>query len=101
MILSLRQQKLTDVAGKLGNVLESVTIPVHPEIAKIKEYMLKYGAMASLMSGSGPTVFALVAERTLAENIASKLSRHTNAQIIITETVCASGGEDGTTVVAN
>lgn len=101
MITSLRQQDLAGVAEKLGNVLESVTIPSYPKIAKLKEYMLEYGAMASLMSGSGPTVFALVAQRDQAENIAEKLKRHAKAQIIITETVCASEGEDGTTVVAN
>jgi 4-diphosphocytidyl-2-C-methyl-D-erythritol kinase len=101
MITSLRQRDLAGVTGKLGNVLESVTVPAHPDIAKLKESMLEYGAMASLMSGSGPTVFALVQQRDQAESIAEKIKRQTNAQIIITETACASEGENGTTVVAN
>jgi len=43
----------------LGNCLEQVTIPMHPMIADIKKDMLILGAKASLMSGSGPTVFGL------------------------------------------
>ncbi|MBR6366507.1 MAG: 4-(cytidine 5'-diphospho)-2-C-methyl-D-erythritol kinase [Lachnospiraceae bacterium] len=43
----------------LGNCLEQVTIPMHPEIADIKKDMIALGACASLMSGSGPTVFGL------------------------------------------
>jgi 4-diphosphocytidyl-2-C-methyl-D-erythritol kinase len=44
---------------KLGNDLEVVTISRHPEIGEIKSELKKGGAAASLMSGSGPTVFGL------------------------------------------
>lgn len=47
------------ITGNLGNVLESVTIPLHPVIDDIKKAMIDNGAIASLMSGSGPTVFGL------------------------------------------
>ena len=43
----------------LGNVLEDVTLKVHPEVALIKDQMKRFGADAVLMSGSGPTVFGL------------------------------------------
>ena len=43
----------------MGNVLESVTIREHPEIAKLKQLMNEAGSIGSLMSGSGPTVFGL------------------------------------------
>lgn len=48
-----------NLAGLLGNILEQVTIPLHPEIAGIKEKLLELGALAAMMSGSGPTVFAI------------------------------------------
>lgn len=48
------------VCSLLGNVLEEVTFPLHPEVAQIKEQMKRFGADAVLMSGSGPTVFGLV-----------------------------------------
>ncbi|KMY30685.1 4-diphosphocytidyl-2C-methyl-D-erythritol kinase [Lysinibacillus xylanilyticus] len=44
----------------LGNVLETVTFTLHPEVVMLKEQMKRFGADATLMSGSGPTVFGLV-----------------------------------------
>jgi len=41
------------------NDLESVTISRYPEIDSIKKTMLTDGALVSLMSGSGPTVFGI------------------------------------------
>jgi 4-diphosphocytidyl-2-C-methyl-D-erythritol kinase len=43
----------------MSNVLESVTIKQYPIIADIKSAMLKHGALGSIMSGSGPTVFGI------------------------------------------
>ena len=58
---------LEDVCAIFANDLESVTIPVFPVIAKIKEAMLQHGALAAMMSGSGPTVFGLFQDRETAE----------------------------------
>ena len=43
----------------LGNDLEAVSISRYPEIGDIKKELKKAGAVAALMSGSGPTVFGL------------------------------------------
>ncbi len=83
----LEQGSIAGVAGNLANVLESVTIPAHPEIAKIKESMLKYGAMAALMSGSGPTVFGLAGCQKQAEVIASRLKTEGIPEVFVAETV--------------
>ena len=47
------------IAACMGNVLESVTIDRNPVVGTIKDMMSEGGAIASLMSGSGPTVFGL------------------------------------------
>lgn len=60
----------SDFAGlcsHLGNVLESVTTALHPEIISIKTKLLSLGADGALMSGSGPTVFGLFSDRDTAE----------------------------------
>jgi 4-diphosphocytidyl-2-C-methyl-D-erythritol kinase len=57
----------------MGNSLEDVTIPKHPVIQQIKDRMLKYGADAALMSGSGPTVFALCKKYSRAQRIVNGL----------------------------
>ena len=57
------------VCKSLGNVLESVTLKLYPEVVTIKEQMQRFGADAVLMSGSGPTVFGLVDSDTRASRI--------------------------------
>ncbi|MCS3381159.1 4-(cytidine 5'-diphospho)-2-C-methyl-D-erythritol kinase, partial [Bacillus velezensis] len=60
MIDAIEEKSFQKVCGQLGNVLESVTLSLHPEVAMIKNQMKRFGADAVLMSGSGPTVFGLV-----------------------------------------
>ena len=47
------------IAKNMKNVLEEVTIPKHPVIEHIKKRLIEKGALGAMMSGSGPTVFAL------------------------------------------
>lgn len=63
------QQDYQKMTRTLGNSLEAVTIPKHPIIQQIKERMIQYGADAALMSGSGPTVYALCQKRSRAQRI--------------------------------
>lgn len=60
MIGAIERQDFDGVCRNVGNVLENVTLNLYPEVAQIKEQMIRFGADAVLMSGSGPTVFALV-----------------------------------------
>ena len=59
MLASMKKRDLLSLSNQIGNVLESVTIPAYPQIAAIKDCMLQNGALGSLMSGSGPTVFGI------------------------------------------
>lgn len=60
MIQALATGDYQSVCDNMGNVLEDVTLNLYPEVAQIKEQMKRFGADAVLMSGSGPTVFAIV-----------------------------------------
>jgi len=60
MEAALGEGDLPGVAASLANVFERVMLPLHPEIAGLKEGMLRAGALGALMSGAGPTVFGLV-----------------------------------------
>ncbi|MFB5663748.1 4-(cytidine 5'-diphospho)-2-C-methyl-D-erythritol kinase [Alteribacillus sp. HJP-4] len=57
---AIERQDYHAICENLYNALEEVTLQMHPEVSRIKERMLASGADASLMSGSGPTVFGLV-----------------------------------------
>ncbi|MDA6131227.1 hypothetical protein OSK38_28160, partial [Escherichia coli] len=60
MIEAINAGSYDDVCRNMGNVLEDVTLNMHPEVLQIKDQMKRFGADAVLMSGSGPTVFGLV-----------------------------------------
>jgi 4-diphosphocytidyl-2-C-methyl-D-erythritol kinase len=60
MVAAIRDGDFQGICASLSNVLEEVTVQLHPEVRYIKEAMLRLGADGALMSGSGPTVFALV-----------------------------------------
>ena len=68
MTRCLAEGNLTKLCACLGNVLETVTIPAYPVIARIKAQMREAGARGALMSGSGPTVFGLFDSREKAED---------------------------------
>ena len=55
----IQQKDLKGVASHMGNILETVTIPMYPVIEDFKKLMLENGALNAMMSGSGPTVFGL------------------------------------------
>ncbi|MCS5503950.1 4-(cytidine 5'-diphospho)-2-C-methyl-D-erythritol kinase [Lysinibacillus sp. A4] len=60
MIQAIETKDYELLCSSLGNVLETVTFKLHPEVVMLKEQMKRFGADATLMSGSGPTVFGLV-----------------------------------------
>ena len=86
MIDALNEHSLTNVANTLGNVLETVTIPANPVIQDIKDMMISLGALNSMMSGSGPTVFGLYTDETLATEAFQKCKAlYPNFQVELTD----------------
>lgn len=67
LVAAMEQGDLQQMAEKMGNVLERVTVKEYPIIDKIKQLMIEQGAIVSLMSGSGPTVFGLFDDETVAK----------------------------------
>ncbi|MBR4574350.1 MAG: 4-(cytidine 5'-diphospho)-2-C-methyl-D-erythritol kinase [Lachnospiraceae bacterium] len=86
IIDGIKANSISDIASHTGNVLESVTIPEHPVIGRIKDIMKNKGAKASLMSGSGPTVFGLFESEDDAKTAFGELKRsQTDLELIITD----------------
>ena len=59
MIEAMKEKNLDLLCERMGNILETVTIPAYPVIQEIKEHMMACGAAGAMMSGSGPTVFGI------------------------------------------
>ena len=70
---AIEKQDIKRIAMLLGNSLEGVTIDEYPVINRIKELMLGNGALGSLMSGSGPTVFGIFDDREAIINAEGKI----------------------------
>lgn len=66
-IRAIKDGDFYGMAERMGNVLETVTIPAYPVIQEIKDTMMNAGAVNAMMSGSGPTVFGLFDDRQKAE----------------------------------
>lgn len=86
MVRAISDGNLDGIVSRLGNVLEAVTIPAYPVIDNIKRVMLDAGAMGSMMSGSGPTVFGIYNDRAEAETAYKRIIEDKLAgQVFITE----------------
>lgn len=68
MIRCINANDLEGIAANMCNVLETVTIKKCPQIQEIKEKLVEYGALGSMMSGSGPTVFGIFKDNASAYN---------------------------------
>jgi 4-diphosphocytidyl-2-C-methyl-D-erythritol kinase len=85
---AIESGSLPGVVSRLGNVLETVTAGAYSVIGQIKREMLTRGAMGSLMSGSGPTVFGIYGSREQAQDARSRLEETGLArELFVTEFV--------------
>lgn len=89
---AVQRQDLEALAVSTTNVLESVSIPAHPLLQEIKQRLDKAGAVLSLMSGSGPTVFGLFSNQANCLAAKNKLTAELPADTIIIATqTCDTG----------
>lgn len=58
LIKNIEKDNLDYVVKNMKNLLENVTLLKYKEIISIKQAMIENGSIGSMMSGSGPTVFA-------------------------------------------
>ncbi|UCH20179.1 MAG: 4-(cytidine 5'-diphospho)-2-C-methyl-D-erythritol kinase [Deltaproteobacteria bacterium] len=71
----------------LCNDLETVTVKRYPEIALVKDALIRHGATGALMSGSGPTVFGLFSDIRQAQNAREALKQHRNWRFFLTNII--------------
>lgn len=75
MVRAIREGSMSGITGRMGNVLETVTVREYPVIDQIKKLMLGQGAENALMSGSGPSVFGVFKEEAGAQAAAREIER--------------------------
>lgn len=67
MVDAIKTGNADGVWQRMANVLETVTVKAYPIIEEIKQEMIETGAIKSLMSGSGPTVFGVFEDMAKAQ----------------------------------
>ncbi len=73
MLEGIENNDIHEVAKTMENILENVTEKKYPVIKELKDIMLSEGALNSLMSGSGPTVFGLFEDEEKANKALEKV----------------------------
>ncbi|MBV7391416.1 4-(cytidine 5'-diphospho)-2-C-methyl-D-erythritol kinase [Enterococcus alishanensis] len=73
LVAAIEANDYQAMTENLGNSMEAVTIKKHPIIQQIKDRMVKYGADAAMMSGSGPTVYGLCHKYSRAQHVMNAL----------------------------
>ncbi len=63
----------TSIGQALHNDLEKVVLSYHPQVGLLREKLAAQSTLGAMMSGSGPTVFALAATREEAQQIAASI----------------------------
>lgn len=86
LIEAMEQDNLYYVANNMKNLLENVTLRKHNILIKIKEDMNKYGAVGSMMSGSGPSVFAFFDDILKAQRCYEKMKEN-HREVFLTRTI--------------
>jgi 4-diphosphocytidyl-2-C-methyl-D-erythritol kinase len=94
LMTALRQRDPAVLGGALANDLQPAAIALRPELSGVLEAGDRAGALASLVSGSGPTCVFLAANAADAERIAAAL----NAAEVCREAVTARGPMPGARV---
>jgi 4-diphosphocytidyl-2-C-methyl-D-erythritol kinase len=86
LINAIERNDIKYISDNMKNVLENVTLKKHVILKEIKEKMLRYGALGSMMSGSGPTIFGFFDDMLKAQRCYDSFKEKFN-EVYITRTI--------------
>lgn len=86
LVKAIEENDLRLVANNMKNLLENVTLRKHKILINIKEEMKNSGSIGTMMSGSGPTVFAFFDDMLKAQKCFEKMKSKYN-DVFITRTI--------------
>lgn len=74
LAMALGAGDLVEVAALLHNDLELPAFSLRPELEAKKQVLVEAGALGAAMTGSGPTLYGIAADRPAAEDIARRVA---------------------------
>lgn len=78
MVSSIAQKDGKKIGSLLYNDLEKVALPTFPQVLKLRETFAKQDILGTMMSGSGPTVFALTETEKQAQQVKENVGKTIN-----------------------
>lgn len=87
VLKAYQSKNLPGLQNSVMNSLERPILRKHSQLQELKNGFLKAGALASLISGSGPTVFGIASSRAHAASILKAMKRTSPARFCVVSTV--------------
>lgn len=74
IVKAILEKDAVEIAHKMHNDLERVVLPAYPQVLKLRElFATGEGVLGTMMSGSGPSVFALMKSEQQAQALKQKV----------------------------
>ncbi len=73
LLTAVNHKDTAQIPQYLYNDLERVVLPQHPKVSALRKKFKQVGCLGTMMSGSGPTVFALTKTQAEAEALKTQL----------------------------
>lgn len=70
---ALQENNIESAVKNFGNAFEQIVFDYYPEVQRIRDDVLELGAWSCHISGSGPTLYAVVADIEMAHMVRRKL----------------------------
>jgi 4-diphosphocytidyl-2-C-methyl-D-erythritol kinase len=87
------QQNGSEIGKLLYNDLEKVVLPNYPQVEQLRSSFAELGVLGTMMSGSGPTVFALCESEQQAQQVKQQVrAKITDPELNFWVTKLSSGG---------
>ncbi|MCY6485591.1 4-(cytidine 5'-diphospho)-2-C-methyl-D-erythritol kinase [Clostridium aestuarii] len=86
LVQAIKKNDIYYVSENMKNVLENVTLRKHTMLRDIKDSMLKMGALGSMMSGSGPSIFGFFDDILKAQKCYEEF-KEKYSEVFITRTI--------------
>jgi len=86
MMDAVKREDVRDVGRLLRNVFEDLLVSLHPIVGELKARVLRGEAYGAALSGTGPTVFGLMANEAAARKVADELQGLPDIDVHVTRT---------------
>jgi 4-diphosphocytidyl-2-C-methyl-D-erythritol kinase len=90
MVQAIIHKDISEICQQLHNDLEKVVLPAYSQVSELRTSFASSGALGTMMSGSGPSVFAICESKQHAESLQSQVQKaipDTNLELFVTKLI--------------